>query len=103
MQLSEFKALLLTADSTAQKHKSTLTGNYTVWKAYERIGVNSDNRLSDSGWKVQVDRFTTIDPDPVVALIDASMSGSDEIAVNYLIDYEQDTGYIHHIWDLEVV
>jgi len=103
MLLADFKALLLTADPLATKYKGALTGNYTAWTAYARIGVDADNRLAESGWKVQVDRFTKSDSDAVVALIDGVLSGNDEIGVNYLIDYESDTGYIHHIWDCVVV
>jgi len=38
-----------------------------------------------------------------VDAIETALSGEDEITFQHLVDFEQDTGYIHHIFDCEVV
>lgn len=103
MTLDEFGALMKTADPVLSKFKGDGKVNYTTWAPYKRTGLHADGQLIEPVWKVQVDRFTKIDNDPVAAAIDAALLGSDDIAVTeYQIDYEKDTGYIHHIWDIEV-
>lgn len=104
MTLDQFKALLKTADPKLDKYQGGGAQNYTVWHPYRRTGLSADGELVETVWRIQVDRFTMSDNDPVVDAIDTVLLGSDDICVaDYQIDYEQDTGYIHHIWDCEVV
>jgi hypothetical protein len=53
-------------------------------------------------WKVQVDRFTKTDNDTIALGILNALEAA-KIPHTYLIDYEKDTGYHHHIFDCEVV
>lgn len=101
MTLQEFRDILLTADSGALHYKSMKNTNYTVWAEYGEKSLNADNRREDKAWKIQVDRFTKIEYDPIADLIGAALD-RDDISFSYLCDYEKDTGYIHHIWDCEV-
>ena len=102
--MDEFRSLLKTADPKLRKHKGGGSQNYTVWHPYRRTGLSADGEQVETVWKVQVDRFTKLDTDPMIAAIDTVLLGSDDICMaDYQIDYEQDTGYIHHIWDCEVV
>lgn len=95
MTLQEFKAIILSADPQASHYRSMQTPNYTVWREFGK------RSLPEPTWKIQVDRYTKIEYDPVIALINAALE-RDDIAFDYLCDYEKDTGYIHHIWDCEV-
>ncbi|HBV85761.1 MAG TPA: hypothetical protein DEF42_03680 [Desulfosporosinus sp.] len=95
MTLQEFRNLLLTADPTASHYESVKNTNYTVWKEFER------RKTPEEEWRIQVDRFTKIEYDPIVELIDTALS-TDDISFDYKVDYEENTGYIHHIWDCTV-
>lgn len=103
MMLDEFAALLITADPGATKWKGAGTGNYTVYHPYEIGGLRADGRIVESRLKVQVDRYTRLDLDPIVESLGAAFESTDDIACRHLVEFEPDTGYIHHIWDCEVV
>lgn len=99
--LENFKTLLLQVDPKATRYKSMRQGNYTVWAEYGTNSMRGNDTTGERAYKVQVDRFTKTENDPVVAAITA-MLDEQCYGYEYLVDYEQDTGYIHHIWDCEV-
>lgn len=101
MTLQEFRDILLTADPAASHYSSTQKPNYTMWAEYGDSALTADSKISESVWKIQVDRFTKLEYDPVVESIRAALD-RDDIAFEYLCDFEPDTGYIHHIFDCEV-
>lgn len=103
MTLDNFRDLLITADPTATKWKGAGTGNYTVYHPYEIGGLRADGRIVESKLKVQVDRYTRLSTDATVDAITAALDSSDDIAFRHFTEFEQDTGYIRHIWDCEVV
>jgi len=103
MTLEGFKALILAADPEATRYEGNRKGNYTVWREYGMKPLAADNHHADRAMKVQVDRFTKIEDDPVADALFAALDGRDEVAFEYLVDYEVDTGYIHHIFDCEVI
>lgn len=100
--LEKFKKLLLTADPKATRYTSKQQGNYTVWAEYEPITLRGDDTTAERAWKVQIDRFTKTADDPVAAAITAMLDNNEISYTGPLMDYEQDTGYIHHIWDCTV-
>lgn len=101
MTLKEFRDILLTADPKASHYKSVQAPNYTVWAEYGANDLIADSLREDRAWRIQVDRFTKIEYDQMVNAIEAALN-RDDISAKYLIDFEPDTGYIHHIWDCEV-
>jgi hypothetical protein len=101
MTLLEFRDLLLSADPQASHYTSTLTPNYTVWHEYGEKPLMADNAAIETVHKIQIDRFTKIEFDPLADAI-TQLLKTNEIAHEHLTDFEQDTGYIHHIWDCEV-
>ena len=101
MTLTEFKNLLLTADPLSSHYESNGKTNYTVWSEYGANRLTADNTEVGRTWEIQVDRFTKIEFDPIADAIAATLNNA-EIAFTYLLDYEPDTKYIHHIWDCEV-
>ena len=48
-----------------------------------------------------MDRFTKEEDEETAAELLRALSERDDITVDYLVDYERDTGYIHHIYDCE--
>jgi len=102
MTLSDLKNLLLTVGPpVSHYHAHQQPDSYIVWAEYGAHHMNADNALRERAWKVQVDLFTRTENDPNRGKIQALLD-RDEIAYSYLVDYERDTGYIHHIWDCEV-
>lgn len=102
MTLEDIRALVLSADPQAMRYESAddSADGYTVWHEYQRLPAMSDDS-HDEGWKFQIDRFTTIEDDPVAAAIYAALDQDERVAFEYLIDYEEDTRTIHHIFDCE--
>jgi len=102
--LNDFIELIISVDASATKWFGATEGNYTTWRPYEIEKHSADNLGVERLIKIQIDRFTRLDADPVVYTItDILNQHPDEIAYRYLIDFEQDTKYIHHIWDCEVI
>jgi hypothetical protein len=100
--LDRFRDRLLLVDPALRRYATTHKGNYTCWREYGARSLSADNRFSDRVWRVQVDRFTKVEDDPLIPLISAALD-CDWITHSYTVDYERDAGYIHHIWDCEVV
>ena len=104
MTLSDFKALLLAADPALSKYSGATNGNYTTWRPGTFDGMDGDGKTIEPLTRIYVDRFTKSDTDPIVLAIDATLKGSDEIALNeHISDYESTTWYIHHSWTCEVI
>jgi hypothetical protein len=100
--LAEIKAVVLSADPTAEHYESSKrnSDSYTVWREVRRLAATADDRHIE-GWAFQVDRFTRAEGDPVAEALFEALDASDRVAVHYEADYEQDTEYIHHIYDCE--
>ena len=96
--LSVFKNIILKADPKATKFKGSGGNSYTVWTPYSSDKTMADNRQDDFTWRIQVDRFTKKDNDPIAKAIYNELEQAG-IPFEYLIDFEEDTGYIHHIYD----
>lgn len=102
MKLQDFRDLLLTADPKASHYKSTQTGNYTVWTEYSEVFHTADDQIHDSVLRVQVDRYTKMEYDPMVSTITQALDVPEVLVIDRRILFERDSGYIHHIWDCEV-
>lgn len=101
MTVREIKAIVLKADPDAKHYNSPHDGtDYTVWMEYKRTGVSKDNR-SGKGWLFQIDRWTKTEYDPVAELIEQVLDDAPDVAYNYMVNYEQDSGYIRHMFDCE--
>ncbi len=103
MTLESLKTLLLTVDAKITRYKHLGSGNYTVWREYGTKPLGADNSHGEVIYRVQIDRFTKKENDTIAASMTEKLNERDDIAFQYLVDYELDTGYIHHIWDCEVV
>lgn len=102
MTLEDIKAIVLQGDPEAKHYASTKRGDYTVWREFQRLPHTSDG-VHDGGWKFQIDRFTKAEADSIADNIKAALDAHDNVAYSYLVDYEPDTEFIHHIFDCEAV
>ena len=99
---SEIKTFLVSVDPTIERYESSHTGSdaYTVWYELGMPNVFSDGKHEDIQ-HFQIDRFTKTEDDETAAAIFAALEAKDDISFEYLTDHEDDTGYIHHIFDCE--
>lgn len=101
MELTDIRALVLSADPQAKRYESSTDGGpYTTWRELRRLAQTSDDEHAQ-GWAFAVDRFAREQDDPVRAAIEEALDGAEGVAYRYDIDYEPDTGYIHHIYTCE--
>lgn len=102
MTADEIKSLLVEVDPEVQRYEHDHEGAdaYTVWREFGRLNLYGDDE-EEGSIRFQVDRFTKEEGDEIAAALLAALEGRDDIAVDYLVDYERDTGYIHHIYDCE--
>ncbi len=102
MTLQEFKALLLTIDPAAKHFQGPGSGDYTVWSEYDATYMVADDNIVAITNYIQVDRFTRHEYDPMVEAITQGLDVYEVVLRDRRTIYEPDTGYIHHIWDVEV-
>ena len=105
MTASEIKTLLVTVDPNVQRYEHDGAGEtdaYTVWYELQPVGCYGDGQ-EEGTIRFQVDRFTKEEDDTVAASLKETLEEQDDIAVDYRVDYERDTGYIHHIYVCEAI
>lgn len=101
MTLQDIKALVLSADPSAQHYGSTDADvDYTTWREYRRLSMTS-NDAHVMGWAFQIDRFTQTEFDPIAQAVEDALTAAPGVAYSYQVDYDPQTGYIHHIFDCE--
>jgi len=100
MTIAEIRALLVSVDPHIGMYESEHREGeaYTKWRPLRQLETVSDD-THEEAWAFQVDRFTKDDEDAIADALFAALDHDDRIIVEYLIDYEPDTGYIHHIYD----
>lgn len=105
MTVQEIKDLLLSVDPDVQRYDHDRAGSgdaYTVWQELRPLGLYGDGQ-EEGTIRFQVDRFTKDEDEGTALALKAVLESQDDIAVDYLVDYERDTGYIHHIYVCEAV
>lgn len=104
MTLNEIKALLVSADPGI-RHYFSAAGEeaYSYWEETRRLGFTADDEhpAADQGWRFYVHRFTKTEGDPVAAQIFETLDRDPRTTVMWQTDFENDTGYIHHIFECE--
>lgn len=103
MTLDDIRTLVISVDPNAGHYESAYRGgdSYTVWYEVQRAGLMADNKRPCKSWRFQIDRFTKDENDPIAAQLEAALEACPFVSYDYLVDYERDTGYIHHIFDCE--
>ena len=102
MTLSDIKAFVAAVDPNAGHYESAYQGSqaYTVWRERTTLAMMADDE-HQGGFRFQIDRFTKDEGDAIAAAIETALDADPRIAYERLTDYEQDTRYIHHIFDCE--
>lgn len=105
MTIQEIKDILTAVDPDVQRYEHDRAGTgeaYTVWEEITPVGFYGDGQEQGT-IHFQVDRFTKTEDEILAESICRALEDRDNIAVDYRVDYEKDTGYIHHIFDCEGV
>lgn len=103
MTVQRIKDLLTSIDPNVQRYDHDGAGTadaYTVWQEIRPVGFYGDGQ-EEGTIHFQVDRFTKTEDEETALALKALLESQDDIAMDYLVDYERDTGYIHHIYDCE--
>ena len=101
MTCTEIKTFLVSVDPTIERYESSKKGDaYTVWYELGMPNIFSDGQ-HENIQRFQIDRFTKEEDDTTAAAIFTALEARDDISFDYLVDHEDDTGYIHHIFDCE--
>lgn len=102
MTLNEIKDMLVTVDPGIKHYFSMGKGTaYSYWEETKRLPFISDGHHSEEGWRFYVHRFTKESGDTVAAALFQALDDDVRVAVSWQTDFEQDTGYIHHIFECE--
>lgn len=104
MTLNEIRDMLVAVDPDI-RHYFTMSDeeSYTYWEETRPLPFVAEggHPAGQSGWRFYVHRFTKIEGDPLAASIYEALDESFRVAVQWTVDREQDTGYIHHIFECE--
>ena len=103
MTVEEIKAIVVAVDENAGHYESAYQGTeaYTVWQELRPLPIEGDDGHKVEAWAFQVDRFTKDEADAIAPAMRAALEAETRVAFAYEVDYERDTGYIHHIFDCE--
>ena len=101
MTLNEIRTMLVAVDPANRHYFSPETAkDYTYWEETGRLPLLADNR-HDEAWRFYVHRFTRDEYDPMAGRLFAALDADPRTAVSHTVDYEPDSGYIHHIFSCE--
>lgn len=99
MTVVEIRDMIAEVDPNARHYENPHDGtNYTVWMEYERTGLMADDE-SGKGWKFQIDRYTKDEFDLIADALELTLDTNDAITFTHMVEYEQESGYIRHIFD----
>lgn len=104
MTLSEIQAFVVGVDIHAGHYVNAHRASeaYTVWFETRLLDDMADN-LHHGAIAFQIDRFTKAEHDDIATSIRAALDADSRICYSYHVDYERDSGYIHHIYDCEAM
>lgn len=100
MELTDIRSLVLAADPSAKHYEHGGDGPYTTWQETRRLAVTADD-VHVRGWAFVIDHFTDVEFSEVAQAIEQVLSEAEGVAYSYVVDYEQDTGIIHHAFSCE--
>ena len=104
MTVRDIEALVKAIDPAARHYASTDDHEdaYTIWYELRMLPFMGDGKHM-GGIAFHIDRFTRFEADAMASAIYAGLEARDDVAFEYLVDYESDTGYIHHIFSCQGV
>lgn len=73
------------------------------WQEVKGLSLDSDGVHSENGMRIAVDFYTKKEYSDIPAEIEHILSGNDDICIDDpVIDYEDDTGFTHYNYKVEV-
>lgn len=103
MTIAQIRAIVAEADPHAGHYRSaSKTQNYTAWHEFRREPIYGDDGVAEDGWAFQVDRFTTLEEDPMVDRIWETLQRH-RLHVTHIVLPDPDTRYIHHAFQCQGV
>ena len=104
MTLSEFSTWLSGIDPTATRFSQPkATNQCTVWREYQPRPLHADGKAVARVWKVQIERYTPTEDDPIAAAIAEAIENSDCIAASCQIDSDPESGILRYLFECEVL
>ena len=104
MTLSEIRTLLVSVDPDIRHYFSMSDADaYTYWEETRRLSLIADDMhgAEDQGWHFCVHRFTRTEGDAIAQSFFNTLDADPRTTVIWQTDFENDTGYIHHIFECE--
>lgn len=102
MTLTEIKMLLVTADQSIRHYFSKSTAKaYSYWEETNRLATDADDSHGEEAWRFYVHRYTKTENDATAKAIFNALDACPDIGVKWTVDYDPDSGYIHHIFECE--
>ena len=104
MTLSEFSTWLSSIDPTATRYiQPKATEQCTIWREYQTTPAYADGKRVADVWKVQIERYTPTEDDPIAEAITQAIEESDCIAASCQIDSDPEDGMLRYLFDCEVL
>lgn len=101
MKLTDIEALVGGVDAQARHYFSMSTADaYTYWEETQRLPLVSDDRHQEA-WRFYVHRYTKDEGDATAAALYTALDTDPRTTVIYTTDYDDESGYIHHIFQCE--
>lgn len=101
MTLEDIRSLLVSVDPEIRHYFSEEPSrDYSYWEETRRLPFMADD-LHEEGWRFYVHRFTRRENDPVAFALFAALEEDPGTTVAHQVDYEPESGYIHHIFECE--
>ena len=101
MTLTDIRDLLVSVDPDI-KHYFTDSDApaFSYWEETRRLPMFSDDR-HEQAWRFYVHRYTKAENDVMASQLFDTLDQDPRIAFQYIVDFDTDSGYIHHIYDCE--
>lgn len=102
MTLAEIQTLLVGADPDIKHYFSMKRGKaYSYWEETQRLATMADDHHADDAWRFYVHRYTKEEYDEIASHLFRVLDDHPGISVIHTVDYDPDSGYIHHIYECE--
>lgn len=101
MTLTDIRDLLVSVDPDIKHYFTDSNADaYSYWEEARRLSLFSDDR-HEQAWRFYVHRYTKAEDDVMASQLFDALDQDPRIAFQYTVDFDVDSGYIHHIYDCE--
>jgi hypothetical protein len=99
--LTDIRNLLVSVDPYIKHYFTDSNADaFSYWEETRRLPMVSDDR-HEQAWRFYVHRYTKAENDVVASQLFDALDQDPRIAFQYTVDFDADSGYIHHIYDCE--